>query len=157
METWFIPEPSRNAAVPADLAEWVGAVRLTHLALEAVQTVDAPLAEFRAGPLHESHGFRMLLTLLTYAYARGVFGSEDIQERTQTDFDFRYLATAEVPDALTLRRFRRLEWRRLEKALAHVLGGATGSHAGDAWFDPKAEAERRLETAVAADSLALDY
>ncbi len=156
MATGFIPAASGNAAVPADLAEWVGAVRLTHLALEAVQTVKAPLAEFCAGPGRESHGFRMLLTLLTYAYARGVLGSEEVQDRTRTDADFRYLATANVPDVVTLRLFRRREWRRLEQALAYVLEGATGSGVGDGWYDPNSEAAARLEAAVVADSLALD-
>jgi len=147
---------AENAAIPSDLAEWVGAVRLTHLALEAVQSLPTPLTEFRAGQGGPGHSFRMLLTLLTYAYARGVSGSEEIQERTRTDLDLRYLATSEFPEASTLRYFRRREWPRLQSALAHLLRSAVGVEAADVWFDADLEAAQRLEAAAAADSLALD-
>lgn len=148
---------AKNAALPADLAEWHGAVRLTHLTLEAVQGVDAPLTEFRLAPDRPGHGFRMLLTLLTYAYARGAAGSEEVQERCRTDLDFRYLSTTEFPEAGTLRRFRQREWARLQASLSGVLRLTVGGPGEDSDFDAELEAARRLEAAAAADSLALDY
>ncbi|MBN9691282.1 MAG: transposase [Verrucomicrobia bacterium] len=156
MGTGSFNQAAKNAAIPADLAEWLGAVRLTHFALEAVQGVDAPLTEFRLAPDRPGHGFRMLLTLLTYAYARGAAGSEEIQERCRTDLDFRYLSTAEFPDTATLRRFRQREWARLQVSLAGLLRLAVSGPGEETDFDAELEAARRLEAAAAADSLALD-
>jgi hypothetical protein len=148
---------SKNPAVPLDLAEWIGAVRLTGLVLEAVQAVEAPLADFRAGSDRPGYSFRMLLTLLSYAYSRGVFGSEELEERVRTDADLRYLCARELPDADTLRQFRRRQWGLLQPVLARLLAAATGTAAGDTSFDADSDAALRLERAAAADSMALDW
>jgi hypothetical protein len=150
-------QAAKNAAIPADLAEWLGAVRLTHLTLEAVQGLESPLTEFRLAPDRPGHGFRMLLTLLTYAYARGAAGSEEVQERCRTDLDFRYLSTAEFPEAGTLRRFRQREWARLQASLAGLLRLSVSGPGEENTFDAELEAARRLEAAAAADSLALVF
>ena len=146
-----------NPAVPADLAEWLGAVRLTHLAFEAVQATGAPLIGFRSEAGPDEYSFRMLLTLLSYSYARGIYGSDEIQDRVRTDADLRYLCAFEFPNAMTLRQFRRREWTRLQATLAGLLRLATGAGEQEGWFNADAEAAARLERAAAADSLALDY
>lgn len=147
---------ARNTVVPEDLAECLGAVRLTHLALEAVQGDETSPGEFRAGPALQSYRHRMLLTLLTYAYARGIYGSEEIQERVRTDGDLRYLCALEFPEAETLRQFRRREGARLGLALTRLLIQAASRLMPDALFDAATEASKRMEHAAAADSLALD-
>lgn len=139
------------SAFPCDLAEDLGAVRLTRLALEAVQGGEPMPGEFRSGPGRESHQYRMLLTLLSYAYARGIYGSEEIQDRVHSDADLRYLCAFEFPDADTLRHFRRREGKRLNQALVRLFDRAMEGGGASA-----AEAARRMEQATVADSLALD-
>ncbi len=145
-----------EAVFPLDLAEGLGAVRLTHLALEAVQGDDVPAGEFRSGPGRQGYQHRMLLTLLSYAYARGVFGSEDIQNQVRSDADLRYLCAWEFPDSDTLRQFRRREWIRLGNSLTRLLTLVSQRRNPGVPVDAAAEAARRMECAAAADSLALD-
>ncbi len=149
------PGAAANPALPDDLAEWLGAVRLTHFVLGAVAEVESPRNEFRL-PGEEGHGFRMLLTLMSYAYARGIYGSAEMAERVVTDTDLRYLATADQPSAKTLRQFRRLNWMLLRTTVGRLVAMAAGASDQDAWFNAITEADLRLERAVAADSYALD-
>jgi len=151
------PNARANRFETLDLAEPIGAVRLMQVALDAAQGVDAPLGEFRSQPGREGYPFRMLLTLLTYAYARGVFGSEEVELRTRTDSDFRYLAATDRPDAETLRLFRRREWVRLQTSLASLLQTSADPLVLGTLGDAEGEAARRLEAAAACDSLALDW
>jgi hypothetical protein len=154
------PNARGNRFETLDLAEPIGAVRLMRLAFDAAQGVEAPLGEFRTQPGREGYPFRMLLTLLTYAYARGVFGSDEVELRTRTDSDFRYLAATDRPDAETLRLFRRREWVRLQTSLASLLQGSGDAIAMETLgtaVDVEGEAARRLEAAAACDSLALDW
>lgn len=141
---------------PADLAEGLGAVRLTHLALEAVQEDGTSGGEFRVRPDRQGYRHRMLLTLLSYAYARGIYGSEEIQDRVRTDGDLRYLCALEFPDTETLRYFRRREWTRLHQCLTRLLELAVKRGAPSLEWDFASEAAVRMECAAAADSLALD-
>ena len=144
------------APIPADLAEELGAVRLTQLALEAVQDEDVMAGEFRAGPGTQGYQHRMLLTLMSYAYARGVYSSEDLQDRVRTDADLRYLCAREFPEAETLRLFRRREWTRLNRTLSRLLDRFVRIRMPGWQGDVALEAVSRMERAAAADSLSLD-
>ena len=152
-----IPEGVGRGEVPVDLVDWLGSERLIHDALEAVQGESRPGLEVQYVVGGERYGFQMLLTLLVYAYARGVFESSEIEARCLSDADFRYVATPDCPPPQVLRMFRRRERNQVRSALARLFGnisqrlGAVGS------IDGVAEAARRLDAAIAADNLALDY
>ncbi len=151
-----IPGRRENPALPDDLAEWLGAVRLTHLAFGALADVESPRREFRLPGAEDGYSFRMLLTLVSYAYARGLYGSAEIADRVASHTDLRYLAAGERPDAATLRQFRRQNWMLLRTVLTRLLALSTGCSQQDTWFNAAAEADARLERAMAADSYALD-
>src|SRR5689334_13178601 len=74
--------------LPRDLNEWVGGLTLLGLALDSVQTVHWDLNE---KALQTSGPFRpqMLLTLLTYCYSRGIYGSQEIVQAIQQDKNVR--------------------------------------------------------------------
>ncbi len=139
-----------------DLAETFGAVRLTQLALEAVGDLESPRREFRLPGGGDGYGFRMLLTLLAYAYARGVYSSVELAERIVADADLRYLATGDRPSPTELRQFRRQHGRLIQMALGRLLALAAKGMGTDGWCRGETEAARRLELAMAADSYALD-
>lgn len=143
--------------IPGDLAEDLGAVRLTQLALEAVQDEAEGSGEFRAGPGSQSYQHRMLLTLMSYAYARGVYSSEELQDRVRTDADLRYLCAREFPEAETFRLFRRREWARLNGTLVRLLDRFVNLRMPGFQGDVALESVSRMERAAAADSLSLDY
>jgi hypothetical protein len=114
--------------LPASLRRWLGRRGLVGLALEAVQTVD-----WRINPVADgSQEFRpqMMLTLLSYCYAAGICGSQDIEWAAQSDKTVRYICGAKEPDWLTIRRFRRRNVELLRQCLAYILKHACALRAG---------------------------
>jgi len=118
--------------------------------------METPCGEFRLPDGSEGHGFRMLLTLLAYAYSRGIYSSVELAERIAADADLRYLATGDRPSTTVLRQFRRQEGRLIRSALGRIFTFTTRLPAPNDWFLAESEASRRLELAMAADSYALD-
>ncbi len=58
-----------------------------------------------------------MLGAVSYAYAKGVYSSEDIERKMATDPKFRAALGDDVPDAQTIRRFRRLNREAILKTL----------------------------------------
>jgi hypothetical protein len=108
----------------------------------------------------------MLLALLTYCYASGVYGSEDIEWDCQNDPTARSLCGNASPNQETIRRFRRANRPLIEACLACVYGRACGAilppTRGELSPIPKLEARtsavllsvarRKLELAVMFDT-----
>jgi hypothetical protein len=114
--------------LPANLRRWLGRRGLVALALEAVQTVD-----WRVYPVtDDSQEIRpqMMLTLLSYCYAAGICGSQDIEWAAQSDKTVRYICAGKEPDWLTIRRFRRRNVELLRQCLAYILKHACALRAG---------------------------
>ena len=64
---------------------------------------------------------QMMLTLLSYCYAAGMCGSQDIEWAAQSDKTVRYICAGKEPDWLTIRRFRRRNVELLRPCLAYIL------------------------------------
>ena len=105
---------------------------------------------------------RVLLALLTYCYARGIYGSLDIERIMRKDKLFRALCREEYPDARILRCFRRENRAALQDCLSLVLrlasSNGTGSRAQDSWNAEQSaeEALRRLDMAACMDTLDME-
>jgi hypothetical protein len=171
-----------NGAIdlPADLRDMVGRWKLASMALEAVQTVMEQSS--LNGPVnHQSiqARHRMLLTLLAYCYAAGLYGSEDVESATRRDCVIKYLCANEQITWNELRAFRRQQRSRLCQTLVVLLEKvsqhrpiATRSPAFDHYrlLSPAVrtaflltgsglfhdEAERRLLQAIQIDSMTMD-
>src|SRR2546426_1067296 len=94
-------------ALPWDLRNWFGADTLRQWIVEEIDTLDWHNPE-AVDYLRQRPGFqpKAVLCLLTYAYATGVFESEEIDRRGHADAD--YLAIVGVgwrADARQLTRF----------------------------------------------------
>lgn len=101
-----------------------------------------------------------LMAMLVYGYATGRFGSEEIAEEARRDRQLAYLAAGQLPSSPTLRRFRRVFRPVVTVAMADLLGRVATLTPASLPADPstrRAEAHRRLELAVMADAIALDY
>ena len=112
--------------LPADLRRWLGRRGLVGLALEAVQTVD-----WRVNPVTDDNQEirpQMMLTLLSYCYAAGICGSQDIEWAAQSDKTVRYICAGKEPDWPTIRRFRRRN-AELGRRASPTLGGLASAHA----------------------------
>jgi hypothetical protein len=78
--------------LPPDLREWVPEDDLAHFVLEAVERVD--LRHFRVnerGSGSPQYPPRLMLALLIYGYANGIFSSRRIERATYRDLGVRYL------------------------------------------------------------------
>ena len=97
--------------LPNNLTEWMGKRELVGLVLQAVtETVG-----FCHGPCVTDSEVKpirpqVLLGLVCYGYATGVYGSWQIEEKISTDEAARYLAVHSHVDRQILRQFRRY-WR----------------------------------------------
>jgi hypothetical protein len=109
----------RTVILPPDLGRAIGRPVLVKLCLDAVQAADPVLlAEAR-----RVQGLRpeMLVTLLTYCYATGLYDSRDVIAAIRTDPTIRYISAGARPDWQTLRRFRRNNRNLLRAALVYVF------------------------------------
>ena len=125
--------------VAADLREWVSQDTLVRLALTVVQTIQ-PNRLDPAAPPHETRGLppRMILTLLTYCYAVGIYSSHAIEERAELDDTIRYLCARQRPRADLVRRFRHRNREIIAQCLERVCLAAGRIKFGSAatWPNP---------------------
>jgi len=108
--------------LPPDLREWVPADDLAHFVLEAVERVD--IRHFRVnerGSGSPQYPPRLLLALLIYGYANGIFSSRRIERATYRDLGVRYLAANTHPDHDTICKFRRENEAAIAETFLQVL------------------------------------
>jgi transposase len=123
MATRFV-NVDRNTPMllPPDLRDWIGEDDLVHFIIEAVERL--PLEIFQIN--HRGSGDaqfppRMMLALLIYCYANGVFSSRKIERATYRDISVRYLTADNHPDHDTICTFRRVNSTAISEAFVDVL------------------------------------
>lgn len=130
---------------------------------DAVGAVGWPALGFQAEAGGHLFATRMLASVLIHAYSGGRFASEEIEEACRNEDDFRYLCSGDVPEARVLRRFRRIHAAALIDSLSRLWATAGTPSSEIPTTEDAAQprdlgrARLCLESAVAADSLALDF
>lgn len=122
MEKFIESDPRQAMLLPVDLREWVPADDLSHFVLAAVERV--PMQRFRVnerGSGSAQYHSRMMLALLIYCYANGVFGSRRIERATYRDIGARYLTADTHPDHDTICKFRRENFEAIAESFLQVL------------------------------------
>ena len=122
MEKFIESDPSQALLLPVDLREWVPADDLSHFVLAAVERV--PMHRFRVnerGSGSAQYHPRMMLALLIYCYANGVFGSRRIERATYRYIGARYLTADTHPDHDTICKFRRENFEAVAESFVQVL------------------------------------
>ena len=108
--------------LPADLREWVADNELAHLILEAVEQCDLRATRVNVrGSGSEQYPPTMMLALLIYAYATGVFSSRRIERASYESVAVRYLCANHHPDHDTIASFRRENQALFRSCFAQVL------------------------------------
>src|SRR3978361_322820 len=106
----FIPfNREQSFLLPPDLKEWLPADDVAHFIVAAVERL--PLSSFqvpaRSGGKAQYHP-RLMLALLIYGYATGLFSSRRIERATYRDIGVRFVAAANLhPDHATIAVFPR--------------------------------------------------
>ncbi len=108
--------------LPPDLREWVPEDDLVHFVIEAVDRL--PLENFRVnyrGTGAKQFPPHMMLALLIYSYANGLFSSRKIERATHRDVAIRYLTAGTHPDHDTICKFRRDNLKAFRDSFVDVL------------------------------------
>lgn len=121
--TQFIPfSRDQEFLLPPDAKDWLPADDVAHFVVAAVDRV--PLGAFAMRPVpggKAQYHPRLLLALLIYCYANGIFSSRRIERATHRDIGVRYVAANLHPDHDTIAAFRRANRAAFEAAFLQVL------------------------------------
>lgn len=108
--------------LPPNLREWVPADHLAHFLLDAVEALDLRQVKVNhRGTGDEQYPPSMMLALLIYSYATGVFGSRRIEQSTHDSVPVRLITADTHPDHDTICTFRRENKALLTESFVKVL------------------------------------
>ncbi len=113
-ETGFLLPPSVNEWLPEK-----------HLARFVVEVIDglalSAMSKSYRGSGSASYHPKLLLGIVVYGYATGVFSSRELERSTYDSVAFRFIATNEHPDHDTIAAFRRRFLGQIEGLFVQVL------------------------------------
>ena len=108
--------------LPPSVDEWLPEKHLARFIVEVIDGLDlGRMSGAYRGSGSASYHPRMLLGLLVYGYATGVFSSRKLERATYDSVAFRFIAANEHPDHDTIARFRRRFLKDIEKLFVEVL------------------------------------
>jgi transposase len=108
--------------LPPDLRDWVPEDDMVHFVIEAMEGMQlSTLKVNRRGSGSEQYPPKMMLALLVYCYANGVFSSRRIERATYRDVAVRFLSGDTHPDHDTICTFRRENFEAVSEAFLEVL------------------------------------
>ena len=113
---------SQAFLLPPDLRDWISDDDLVHFVTAAVERVDigAFKVNWRGHGKAQYHP-RMMLALLIYCYANGIFSSRRVERATHRDVAVRFIAADTHPDHDTIATFRRENLEAFTMAFHQVL------------------------------------
>ena len=107
---------------PPSMQDWLPEDHLARFVVDVVDQLDlSDLTRQYSGRGSQAHHPAVLLNLLIYGYATGVFSSRKIERATHDSIAFRYLAANTHPDHDTIAAFRRRFLPQFEALFVQVL------------------------------------
>jgi transposase len=108
----FIPDTvNQTLLFPPSLHDWLPEGHLARFLLDVVSALDLSAVyksyQDKDGRGQAAYAPEMMVRLLLYGYAKGVYSSRKIQTRTFEDVAFRYLSGDQHPDHATIAEFRK--------------------------------------------------
>jgi len=108
--------------LPPSVDEWLPERHLARFVVEVVEGLDlSAMSGSYRGTGSASYHPRLLLGLLVYGYATGVFSSRRLERATYDSVAFRFVAANQHPDHDTIAAFRRRFLPRIEEVFVRVL------------------------------------
>ena len=108
--------------LPPSLDEWLPQKHLARFVVEVIDGLDlSALIRSYRGTGSASYHPGLLLGVLVYGYASGVFSSRKLERATYDSVAFRFLAANEHPDHDTIAAFRRRFLPQIEAVFVQVL------------------------------------
>ena len=121
----YLPyEPQQMLLLPEAIQDWLAEGHLAHFIGDTVDTLD--LSAFHArydkdGPRNQPFHPAMMVKVLVYGYATGVFSSRKIARKLHEDVAFRVLAAGNFPAHRTIREFRAFHLKELSELFVQVV------------------------------------
>jgi len=113
-DTGFLLPPSVN--------EWLPERHLARFVAEIIDALDvSAMSNSYRGSGSASYHPKLLLAVLVYGYATGVFSSRKLEQATYDSVAFRFIAANEHPDHDTIATFRRRFLKEIEALFVQVL------------------------------------
>ena len=122
----FIPDTvDQTLLFPPSLHDWLPEGHVARFVLDVVSALDLS-AIYRSyqdkdGRGQAAYAPEMMVRVLLYGYARGVYSSRKIQARTFEDVAFRYLSGDQHPDHATIAEFRKRHLEALSGLFTQAL------------------------------------
>jgi transposase/IS5 family transposase len=125
MSTSYVPyQPDQQYLLPCSLQEWLPLGHLAYFISDTVDNLD--LSAFHArygtgGSRNQPFNPAMMVKVLVYAYATGVFSSRKIAKKLHEDVAFRVLGADNFPAHRTIRDFRALHLNEFTELFVQVV------------------------------------
>lgn len=119
----FIPiQRDNDYLFPPSMSDWLPEHHLSRFVVEIVEQLDLKPME-KAYGTSGSDAFHpaLLLSIMIYGYATGVFSSRKLEQATYDSVAFRFVAANTHPDHDTLNTFRKRFLKEIEALLVQVL------------------------------------
>ena len=108
--------------LPPSVQDWLPEGHLARFVVEIVEQLDLrSLKASYAGRGSQAYNPEMLLSLLFYGYATGVFSSRQLERSTHDSVAFRFIAANAHPDHDTIATFRRRFLPQLRELFVQIL------------------------------------
>lgn len=125
MTTSYLPyEPRQQMLLPHALQDWLPEGHLAYFISDTVDGLDLQAFHARyaeGGPRNQPFHPAMMVKVLVYGYATGVFSSRKIARKLHEDVAFRVLAAGNFPAHRTIREFRALHLKELGELFVQVV------------------------------------
>jgi transposase len=111
--------------MPPSVDDWLPERHLARFVVEVIEGLDLrTMSSSYRGSGEASYPPQLLLGLIIYGYATGVFSSRKLERATYDSVAFRFVAANQHPDHDTIATFRRRFLPRVEALFVQVLGVA---------------------------------
>ncbi|HBY02381.1 MAG TPA: IS1182 family transposase [Rikenellaceae bacterium] len=119
----FIPTTREQQYLfPPSIKDWLPEKHLAPFVVDIVSQLNfGPFAETYAGKGHKAYHPEILLSLLFYGYATGVFSSRKIEKATYDSVAFRFISVNTHPDHDTIAAFRKRFLEQLKPLFVEIL------------------------------------
>ena len=108
--------------LPPSVDEWLPEKHLARFVVEVIDGMDLrAMSGVYRGSGSASYHPRMLLGILVYGYATGIFSSRKLERATYDSVAFRFIAANDHPDHDTIATFRRRFLKQIERLFVQVL------------------------------------
>jgi transposase len=123
MSNFRLTDRETGFLMPPSVDEWLPERHLARFVVEIIGQLDlGPMTSRYRGSGEKSYHPELLLGLIVYGYATGVFSSRKLERATHDSVAFRFIAANQHPDHDTIAYFRRRFLKEIQALFVKVLG-----------------------------------